>query len=220
MDGKGVSTADVMTTGANGVERKITDGVVEGEYYPNHEAIDFYHRYVEDIKLFHEIKSAILSKHLLEFSYFSSSEEETDRQVKPVRLLFKGLDWYLYAFCLLRNDFRYFKLSRMKNPETLPITFDDDFENVIPEKERKYENTVRIKVRLDRKAAFRVFDEVSGEIEEDEHGNMYVEIELPNDYNLYSYLFSFGDSVEILEPTEIRRQMKEIINNIAQKYKI
>ncbi|MFK5276474.1 family 1 glycosylhydrolase, partial [Lactococcus lactis] len=53
--GKGVSVADVMTAGSNGVERKITDGVIEGENYPNHEAIDFYHRYKEDIALFDEL---------------------------------------------------------------------------------------------------------------------------------------------------------------------
>jgi len=34
--GKGVSVADVMTAGANGKEREITDGVIEGKYYPNH----------------------------------------------------------------------------------------------------------------------------------------------------------------------------------------
>ena len=41
--GKGLSVADVMTAGRHGVPREITDGVVEGKYYPNHEAIDFYH---------------------------------------------------------------------------------------------------------------------------------------------------------------------------------
>lgn len=53
--GKGISVADVMTAGANGVERKITEGILEGEYYPNHEAIDFYHRYKGDIALFAEM---------------------------------------------------------------------------------------------------------------------------------------------------------------------
>ena len=33
---KGYSVADVMTAGAHGVPREITDGVVEGKYYPNH----------------------------------------------------------------------------------------------------------------------------------------------------------------------------------------
>src|SRR5690625_3114573 len=54
-DGKGVSIADVMTAGAHGVPREITDGVIPGKNYPNHEAIDFYHRYKEDIALFAEM---------------------------------------------------------------------------------------------------------------------------------------------------------------------
>ena len=54
-DGKGLSVADVMTAGAHGVAREITDGLVEGKYYPNLEAIDFYHRYKEDVKLFAEM---------------------------------------------------------------------------------------------------------------------------------------------------------------------
>ena len=33
---KGYSVADVMTAGAHGVPRVITDGGVEGNYYPNH----------------------------------------------------------------------------------------------------------------------------------------------------------------------------------------
>ena len=37
--GKGISVADVMTAGAHGVPREITDGVVAGKNYPNHEAI-------------------------------------------------------------------------------------------------------------------------------------------------------------------------------------
>lgn len=49
--GKGVSIADVMTAGGNGIERTITDGVQPGLNYPNHEAIDFYHRYEDDIAL-------------------------------------------------------------------------------------------------------------------------------------------------------------------------
>lgn len=53
--GKGLSVADVMTAGANGVPRRVTDGIVEGENYPNHEASDFYHRYKEDIKLLAEM---------------------------------------------------------------------------------------------------------------------------------------------------------------------
>jgi beta-glucosidase/6-phospho-beta-glucosidase/beta-galactosidase len=44
-----------MTAGAHGVAREITDGVLAGKNYPNHEAIDFYHRYKDDIQLFAEM---------------------------------------------------------------------------------------------------------------------------------------------------------------------
>ncbi|GAB7170069.1 hypothetical protein TUA1478L_20650 [Lactiplantibacillus plantarum] len=55
VDGKGVSIADVMTAGRNGVPRKVTDGVKDGEIYPNHWGNDFYHRYPEDDRLFEEM---------------------------------------------------------------------------------------------------------------------------------------------------------------------
>ena len=53
--GKGLSTADVMTGGTHTEARRITPDIEEGTYYPSHEAIDFYHRYKEDIKLFAEM---------------------------------------------------------------------------------------------------------------------------------------------------------------------
>lgn len=53
--GKGPSVVDVMTAGAHGVPRQITETVEEDKFYPNHEAIDFYHRYKEDIALFAEM---------------------------------------------------------------------------------------------------------------------------------------------------------------------
>lgn len=53
--GKGASVVDVMTAGAHGVARQITETVENDKFYPNHEAIDFYHHYKEDIKLFAEL---------------------------------------------------------------------------------------------------------------------------------------------------------------------
>ena len=54
-DGRGLSVSDVMTGGSNKVARRITDGIVEGENYPNHKGIDFFHTYKDDIKLFAEL---------------------------------------------------------------------------------------------------------------------------------------------------------------------
>lgn len=170
-------------------------------------------------ELFKDIKSAIINKNIVSFTYFSSNKKETSREVKPIRLLFKGWEWYVYAFCLSRNDFRYFKLSRIKEFEILSNTFEDDFDNIVLKKEMEYEETVFVKVKFDRKMAFRVYDEVSSAIEEDEDGNLYATVELPNDYNLYNYIFSYGDAAEVLEPKEIRDKIKKIINFMDKKYK-
>lgn len=53
--GKGPNVCDVLTAGAHGVPRRITDGIVPGERYPNHDGVDFYHRYKEDIALLAEM---------------------------------------------------------------------------------------------------------------------------------------------------------------------
>ena len=168
--------------------------------------------------LFNALKTTIINKNIISFSYNSSKGEKINRKVKPIRLLFKEQDWYLYAFCLLRNDFRYFKLSRMKDLEVLAINYEDNFENEVLKKELKYENIVNIKLKFDKSVAFRVYDEVNEAIDEDEKGNLYVEIKIPNNYKLYNYIFSFGSNVEILEPKEIRNQFKNMINEIAKKY--
>lgn len=41
VDGRGPSVCDVLTGGAHGVPRRITDGIVEGERYPNHKGMIF-----------------------------------------------------------------------------------------------------------------------------------------------------------------------------------
>lgn len=169
-------------------------------------------------KTFNDIKSSILNKYTISFSYFNSNEKETSRSVKPVRLLSKNQDWYLYALCSLRNDFRYFKLSRIKNLEIHTEKFEDNFDDIILKKEMSHNNTIHRKVKFEHKVAFRVYDEINNEIIEDAKGNLYTEMEIPNDYNLYSYILSFGDGAEVLEPKEIRMQIKKMISKMAEKY--
>ena len=168
-------------------------------------------------ELFNDIESAIINKNIIRFTYFSSNEKETSREVKPIRLLFKGWDWYVYTFCLLRNEFRYFKLSRIRDLKILDENFEDSYEDVVLIKKMEYKDTVHVKLKFDRKVAFRVYDEM-GDIKEDEEGNLYAEIELPNDYNLYNYIFSFGESVEVLEPIEIRNNIRDMINKMSRIY--
>lgn len=94
IDGRGPSIADVMTAGGNGIPRKITKGIIEGEYYPNHEAIDFYHRYKEDIQLFKELGLKCLRTSISWSRIFPTGQEETSNE--------QGLKFYddLFDECL------------------------------------------------------------------------------------------------------------------------
>lgn len=79
-DGKGVSIVDVLTAGAHGVDRRITKGVQEGEYYPNHEAVDFYHHYKEDIKLFAEMGFQCFRTSIAWTRIFPKGDENTPNE--------------------------------------------------------------------------------------------------------------------------------------------
>lgn len=54
-DGKGLSTADMMTLAESGNPREITGKIESDKFYPTHFAIDHYDRYEEDIALFAEM---------------------------------------------------------------------------------------------------------------------------------------------------------------------
>lgn len=78
--GKGVSIADVLTAGAHGTDRKITDGVKGEFYYPNHEAVDFYHHYKEDIKLFAEMGFKCFRTSIAWTRIFPNGDEEAPNE--------------------------------------------------------------------------------------------------------------------------------------------
>lgn len=75
-DGKGPSVIDVMTAGGPGKPREITETVDEDKFYPNHEAIDFYNRYQEDVKLFAEMGLKALRTSINWTRIFPKGDEE------------------------------------------------------------------------------------------------------------------------------------------------
>lgn len=54
-DGKGVAVPDTMTGGTVDTPRMFYADIRPDIYYPSHESIDMYHRYLDDIKLFGEM---------------------------------------------------------------------------------------------------------------------------------------------------------------------
>jgi len=61
----------------------------------------------------------------MEFDYLNSRGEAERRRVDPLRIESMDADWYLRAWCHLREGVRTFRLDRISNPEitTAPITF-------------------------------------------------------------------------------------------------
>ena len=153
------------------------------------------------------------------FSYFAGEGGGTVRTVEPVKLIFKSKDWYLYGFCLLRNDYRFFKLTRIKDLMLLPETFlrrKADVPELKPTIQQ--ERLISVRLKFSPAAAFRVYDEFTDTVEKDAQGSLYVTVDMP-ERTLYSYILSYGDAVEILEPDELRRSMKEKLTRMAEKYK-
>ncbi|EML0773780.1 6-phospho-beta-glucosidase [Staphylococcus argenteus] len=78
--GKGLSVMDVMTSGAQGKARRITETIDPNQYYPNHVAIDFYHRYKEDIALLKEMGLKCLRTSVAWTRIFPNGDEETPNE--------------------------------------------------------------------------------------------------------------------------------------------
>lgn len=169
--------------------------------------------------IFNLIKSAIFSRNVISFQYFSSNRENTKRRVEPLKLVFKSKDWYLYGFCLMRNDYRFFKLTRIRDMEIQAEIYSREIPSTYPiGKLMDIQNTIAVTLKFDKEMAFRVYDEFADDVTEDEQGNLYVHTNLPGNNTLYSYLFSFADCVEVLEPESVREQVKEKLAAMQKKY--
>ncbi|MBW4082260.1 glycoside hydrolase family 1 protein [Paenibacillus sp. S150] len=73
--GKGLGTGDMVTVGSRTSRRRVTRELQEGVFYPSHEAIDFYHRYKEDIALFAEMGFKIFRMSISWSRIFPTGEE-------------------------------------------------------------------------------------------------------------------------------------------------
>ncbi|MBO8435209.1 MAG: 6-phospho-beta-glucosidase [Tyzzerella sp.] len=91
---KGLSIMDVATAGDKNTHRRFTDKIEENEYYPNHTAIDFYHRYKEDVALFAEMGFKCFRTSIAWSRIFPNGDEDQPNE--------EGLKFYddLFDECL------------------------------------------------------------------------------------------------------------------------
>ena len=172
-----------------------------------------------DGEIFHLLKNAIMAKIMVRFHYTNGKGEQVLRTVEPLRLCFKGMARYLYGFCRVREDFRFFKLSRIHNITLLEDKFTRSLDcSVLKGLAIKEEQYITLKLILTNKVAFRVYDEFAN-FETLEDGSFLAEILFPEEENaLFSYIASFGEECEILEPIPIREAYQNKCKRIYEKY--
>lgn len=171
------------------------------------------------------IRKAINTRKVIEFIYTNSNNKKSERMVEPLSLVFKWYAWYLFAFCQMRNDYRIFRISRIRD---LKIT-DKDFNRVhhnIDEllhthqvnEERSY---LDIKLVCNPEIQVSVEEFFSnGKISELEDGSILVEISLPEDESFWlGKILSYGDKIKVLEPACLKEKILEKVKEIEQLYK-
>ncbi|HQL05301.1 MAG TPA: YafY family protein [Treponemataceae bacterium] len=175
----------------------------------------------QSAKTFELIKTAILERHPVLFDYFGSNGQMSTRVVEPWRLVFKEQAWYMFGYCLLRHDERFFKMSRIRNISVkntsciIPFKTGRVFDGEGP----SIEKYLTIKARVESTLYFRVLDEFSeDEMEKQKDGSILVTFRLPDENWICSYLLSFGEHMEVLEPECVRQKIQESLIKAAGKY--
>lgn len=165
------------------------------------------------------IKNSIINKNLISFEYFNSNGKLLERIVEPLKLVFKGQGWYLYAYCREREDNRFFKLTRMSNINIILENFNRMVPNKIFSEEDTgyYNELIHLKLRIDKKLAFRIYDEFHN-YSLDDNGDFIVNLDFPSGDWLFGYLMSFGEYIEVLEPLNIRDEIKKKLMYALKKY--
>ncbi|MBN2135384.1 MAG: YafY family transcriptional regulator [Acidobacteria bacterium] len=168
------------------------------------------------------LKSAISSNHLLEFEYQGGYRRgKTKRIVEPMTLLNKSYAWYLFGYCRLRSDYRFFKLTRMRNIQLLKGTFErreqsyaDHLKAFDPPGQ---EMDIVLKFSSEADAFIEDYFE-DAQVKRETDGSIIVYTTLPEQDWIYGWVLSFGDTVELLKPEHLRQEIAEIAEKIRKKY--
>ena len=165
------------------------------------------------------IQSAIEQRHTICFTYFSPKGESV-RTVEPHFLVFHWSAWYVWGWCRMREDFRMFKLNRMTD-----LTAGEPFEPrsaPLPdlEPERIFPAKYQVTVLFDPSCHWRLVEEYGVDrftVEPD--GRLRFTGGFPDADSVLSWVLTFGNKAELLEPEELREQLGVLTNTLAERYR-
>lgn len=175
-----------------------------------------------DIQRFLDIlTTAVQEQRQTAFTYFDRKGQSSQRTIEPYKLVLKGNSWYVQGFCLERQDFRLFKLSRISElamldepflpRETPPVI--SDFVEMMTKKQ------ITVKLLVHESARDNVMEYCNAENITPHDAHHFIAL-LPfiDDDPGYNLLLSFGDRCECLEPAGVRQELIRRIEALARLY--
>jgi predicted DNA-binding transcriptional regulator YafY len=169
------------------------------------------------------LKQAIHDKRRVQMEYIDAEGGAERRTIEPVSLFLKGNVWYVQAFCLEREDFRLFRLSRIQDIKMLSEAYEP---RPWPGKERlewdsswsnaQEQETVLLFEAAARQRVADMFPPEQVTVNPD--GSLRVHVLYKLDEWFYGMILSFGDQVLVELPGEAAEEVKRRAKRMLQRY--
>lgn len=167
-----------------------------------------------------QIKQAIFNREKLVFAYYSG-KGESERMIEPYLIIFKWAAWYVYGYCLTKNEYRLFKLNRLWNLKNTRASY---VPRNIPDGKLDFEGyfqTEKIKLTalFDASAKHRLIEEYGPKcFTVSEAGKLLFQRSFSDSEYLLQWVLSFGDRIRIIGPPELRAKIRKHAKNILKQY--
>lgn len=173
-----------------------------------------------DAQTFSQIKTAIFEHRYMEITYSGNHGSFIQRKIKPLKLCFKDQAWYLYAYCCLRKDYRFFKLRRISQMSVLEEYFEAEnpgkvLQTASVTQEKLSLIPVHLEIHPD--MAFRAYEELP-DITIADNGYLHCKIEVSDLQWLTSYILSYGSHIRVIEPEALKEKVKQEIFHMQNLY--
>jgi len=169
------------------------------------------------------ILNSISRKLVLCIDYFANhSQENTKREIEPVGIFFMDGYWHLIAYCLLRNDYRDFRIDRVKSLRVTDKSYASQHPTlkayITQTAREKHLETVIIKVDKEFHSILNYQKYWNGFVSEKTIGNKIEMTFLTESLEGFArWYLMFGDRAEILQPDSLKDRIKIITAAILQK---
>jgi len=174
-----------------------------------------------------EFKSAIRNKRIIIIEY-QAKNGFSKRRIEPYKIVFKHSSWYLFGFCLEKEDYRLFKMNRIISIETLDIPFIARnhnskklillFENdCFAVNENKYKFKVTLKYKKENEDF--LMNKIGVQAFKFDTCKKIITFESTNYSWLIDFIISLKDRVQVIEPLNLVKDVKKAIENMNNLYK-